>query len=863
MKTSRLASLLFIGAALCGCTSKKTDDGAALEQLSIVWTLLGNTAQGECAAEFAFVNHGKSAIRYGDWALYFNQNTLRMAAPLPDSSKGRVEHVNGDLYRFLPGEEFLAAPGDTLRIRYRYEGMLIKERDAPAGAYFVLQKGGKEAIFLPKSFKNNPFSDLMALAPDPALLATIPTAASEYARNLAVPVLPPAQVGKIIPTPFRYTEGKGSIALSSQTTVTYAKGLESEAQYLVESLKKWFDLSLKIAPGAKAAPDVIALRMAPTTANGVSAEAYQLLASPETGVQISATDAAGVFYGIQSLLSLLWADTPERKAVPTLRAVEVLDAPRFAYRGFLLDVSRNFQKKEDVLRLIDLLALYKINKLNLRITEDEGWRIEIQGLPELTRVGGRRGHTSDSKDHLAPSFGSGPWPDSEQNYGTGYYTRDDFKEILRYAARRHVQVIPEVCFPSHARAAIKAMEARYDDYMAKNQPQKAEEFRLIDPDDQSVYLSAQLYKDNIACVARPSVYHFYETVVKDFIQMYKEAGLQMTVFNTGGDEVPAGAWANSPLCTRLLETRPDIKDPRQLQGYFFEKTLQILEKYNLQVSGWEEIVLNKDQEGRIGINPAFVGKNVLPLVWDNTGDNIDLGYRIANAGYPVVLCNVTNLYFDLAYNTDPTEPGLYWGGFQDAIDPYVMAPYDVYKTAHFDAFGNLPDSESPYPGKQRLQPENRGRIAGLQAQLWSETIKGGAMMEYYVVPKLFAFAEKAWASAPAWEGEPDIARRNAAIRRGWGELANRIGQREFPRLDWFFGSYSYRIAPPGAVLENGLLKANTAFPGLSIRYTTDGSEPQPNSPAYHTPVRVSGTVKVRAFNPLGRGSKVFTLEESQ
>ena len=114
MKTSRTVSLFLIGAALWGCASKAPGEGAALEQLSIVWTLLANTAQGECVAEFAFVNRGQAAVRQGDWALYFNQNTLRMAAPLPDSSKGRVEHVNGDLYRFLPGEEFLAAPGDTL-----------------------------------------------------------------------------------------------------------------------------------------------------------------------------------------------------------------------------------------------------------------------------------------------------------------------------------------------------------------------------------------------------------------------------------------------------------------------------------------------------------------------------------------------------------------------------------------------------------------------------------------------------------------------------------------------------------------------------------------------------------------------------
>ncbi|MDZ7605739.1 MAG: family 20 glycosylhydrolase [Cyclobacteriaceae bacterium] len=330
-----------------------------------------------------------------------------------------------------------------------------------------------------------------------------------------------------------------------------------------------------------------------------------------------------------------------------------MDAPRFAYRGFLLDVARNFHTVQEVMKLIDLLSMYKVNKLDLRITEDEGWRIEINGLPELTQVSGKRGYTTTNRDHLQPAFGSGPFPDSPNNRGNGFYTREEFKEILRYAAERHVQVIPEVCFPSHARAAIIAMEKRYDDYMKLGDKAKAEEFRLIDPDDKSEYISAQSFRDNIANVAQPSVYHFYETVVKDFIAMYDEAGLKMTVFNTGGDEVADGAWAKSPLCIDLIKTLPDVHNPRQLHGYFVGRTIDLLAKYNLQFTAGKEMVLNKDSTEEVEINTKYVGKNIMPLVWDNTGSNIDLGYRIANTGYPVVLCNVTNLYLDLAYNTDP------------------------------------------------------------------------------------------------------------------------------------------------------------------------------------------------------------------
>jgi hexosaminidase len=443
--------------------------------------------------------------------------------------------------------------------------------------------------------------------------------------------------------------------------------------------------------------------------------------------------------------------------------------------------------------------------------------------------------------------------------GSGYYTRDDFKEILRYANQRHIEVVPEICFPSHARAALKSMEARYQTFMQQGDEKSANEFRLVDPNDRSVYASAQLYHDNIVCVALESTYHFYETVVKDIIAMYQESGMKLTRFHTGGDEVPQGAWAKSPLCLKLLEEHPEIKGPRNLQAYFFSRILEMLTRYNLLVGGWEEIALNKDDAGNITVNPAFAGKNVIPYVWDNTGDNLDLGYRLANAGYPVVLCNVTNLYFDLSYNTDPAEPGLYWGGFQDAKDPFVLIPYDVFKSAVYENFGQMAEKERDYGSMERLKPENRKNILGLQAQLWSETLKRPDMLEYYVLPKLFAFAEKAWAAAPKWESDPDLKSRTRKIIADWNEFANRIGQRELPRLDYLFGGFNYRISPPGAIIADGVLKANIAYPGMTIRYTTDGSEPTSNSPQYTEPVEVNGAVKLRAFSTTGRSGRVVEV----
>ncbi len=859
-----IISLFYLIFFNIGCTGKKFDNRNELEKLTIKWRLIKNPkSETETnKAAFTFINNGVETIKTGNWSLYFNQSFLKPKQP-DDLAKGKIEHLNGDLYRYIPDSTFTLGQGDSLFFEYEAAGILFNEKYAPQGAYIVYNN----TEIITKDLYIAPITNYSDIFPDSAFVATIPTAANQYLINQNIPVLSPDKIGKIIPSPYSIKSGKGDVTLDKSTTIYYSNILKNEANYLVLLMEKYLGTKLKIKEGNGTEANSITLKTAPLTVNGISEEAYSLTVLEGKGIGITGNDAAGVFYGIQSFSALFQTQNQGQIKIGN---VEILDAPRFSFRSFLLDVARNFTKKEDVLRLIDLLAMYKINKLNLHLSDDEGWRLEINNLPELTQIGSKRGHTNDSKNWLTPSYGSGPYPDSENNYGKGFYTREEFKEIIKYADQRHIQIIPEISMPGHARAAIRAMEARYDYYLAKGETEKAKEFRLIDPKDKSVYLSAQMYKDNIVCVALPSVYHFYETVVKDVVAMYQEAGLKLTTFNTGGDEVPNGAWAKSPLCIELMKTLPEIKDARQLQGYFLEKAMAIFEKYSLEVVGWEEIVLNKDSQNNIQVNPKFKDKKVLPLVWDNTGKNIDLGYRIANAGYKVILCNATNLYFDLSYNSDPTEPGLVWAGYQDAIDPYVMTPLDVFKSINFDKYSRLTEKEVIFGRKsqkidanmvrQNLKVEAQKNIVGMQAQLWSETIKGSKMLEYYLAPKLFAFAEKAWSNAPVWESENNISKRVKAIWTGWADISNQIGQRELPRLDFLFGGYNYRIAPPGAVIENGLLKANVAFPDLIIRYTEDGSEPDINSKEYTTPVKVNGLIKVRVFNKFGRASKTVIVK---
>ena len=592
-----------------------------------------------------------------------------------------------------------------------------------------------------------------------------------------------------------------------------------------------------------------------------SQEAYHLNINND-GIQIEGSDAAGVFYGIESLLAMVPLEN-YRKASPSvqLTSVSIEDAPRFRYRGLHIDVSRNFQTKETLMRILDILAFYKINRFLFYTTEDEGFRLQIDGLPELTDVGAQREHIADiNAAKLHPAYGSGPVAYDPGKYGSGFYTKEDFIEILKYAHARHIKVIPELNFPGHARAAIKAMEARYQRLMKEGKEEEANEYRLIDPDDQSQYLSPQFYNDDVVNVARESVYHFYEKVVDEMAKMYQAAGLEMDELQAGGDEVADGAWTDSPMTRKLLEEHPEIKDPKNLQAYFFNELLKRLEDRHLQIDGWEEVALKKAQDGSYTPNPEFVGRNVVPFIWNNMFDYPDLGYKLANEGYRIVLCNVSNFYFDLAYTKDPKEPGLYWAGFVKTRNAWAFAPYDFFKTTFKTSMGKSIDQEKYFAHAEHLKPEARKNILGVQAEIWSETIKGRDMIEYYMLPKLLGFAESAWAKERKWETIEDNTQFRNEMNTEWNVFANTLAQRELPRLNYINGGYNCRIPLPGAIVEDGVLHANVEFPGLVIRYTTDGTEPDINAPVYNEPVKVSGTIQLKSFDAAGRSSRVSIVE---
>ena len=342
--------------------------------------------------------------------------------------------------------------------------------------------------------------------------------------------------------------------------------------------------------------------------------------------------------------------------------------------------------------------------------------------------------------------------------------------------------------------------------------------------------------------------------------MYEEAGLKLEDIHAGGDEVPEGSWSASPMAAEVMKANPEYKDPKNLQAYFFRRLLETLKEDNYNIHGWEEVALLKNPDGSYDPNPEFVGKNVIPYVWNNLYGNQDLTYRIANAGYDVIMCPVSNFYFDLAYDKDPKEPGLYWAGFVRTRDAWSFAPFDLFKTTTHAANGREINMEEEYANMERLKPEARKRILGVEAQLWSETIKGRDMLEYYMLPKLFGFAESAWAKDRVWESIDDKGKREKVMNSQWNVFANTLAQKELPRLSYMNGGYNYRVPLPGAIIENGKLQANIEFPGLELRYTTDGSEPDANSVKYEGPVDVSGQVRMRAFDASGKANRSIVLE---
>ncbi len=382
-----------------------------------------------------------------------------------------VEHISGDYYKFYPTESFKPLEaGQSFSFSYEKRELTNSISDVPIGLYIVFEGNEAEVI-----------TDYQAMPMTQAALGNvnIPSAETRYQQNKYLSKLDNNSLPKIIPRPIVFETGKGTFTFANQIQINYSPRLENEATFLADFLNPLFKGEIQINERGSQNSAVINLTIE-TLSKGKISEAYELNID-KNGVNIIATDAAGIFYGIQSFLALLPIDLlKSSNSSISVNHVNIRDAPRFSYRGMHLDVSRNFHSKETVKKLLDLMSFYKLNKFHFHITDDEAWRLEIDGLPELTEVGSKRGHTIDELQNLYPAYGSGPFVGPENSYGTGFYTKEDFIEILKYAKSRHIEVILEIDMPGHARAAIKAMESRFHQLSDEGKSKDAEVFLLHD-----------------------------------------------------------------------------------------------------------------------------------------------------------------------------------------------------------------------------------------------------------------------------------------------------------------------------------------------------------------------------------------------
>jgi hexosaminidase len=846
----RPLALLTIPFILAYAPHQASVDAPALE-LAIEWNLETNFAEGGGhRARFTIHNNGDVALTDANWALHWNmfQRTIDPASITGDVT---IEWINGDLYVMKPTEGFQLAPGASTTIRYRGTYALIKVSDAPVGPYVVWRAAdGSETTSPVRDFTIAPFEGPDQIHRGPGDMEPIPTAEWLFDQHATITALPDDQIQLIVPQPQALTRLGTSVAIGSGAVIGYEPGLQSEATLLADALDAMLTGSVSVTKAGGAAEPTILLRNSPVDVPG----SYTLKAASGDGIVI-AGDRSGVFYGTQSLRALIPAEyLGHEQAEIRVPAVDIGDAPAFGYRGMHIDLSRNFNSLATVKRLVDVMAFYKLNKLHINLTDDEGWRIEIAALPELTEYGAFRGYSPGEADYLLPSYGSGPSADPASGYGSGYYTRDQYLDLLRYAAARHIEIIPSVNVPAHSRAAVKAMEVRYARLIAAGHEEEAEAYRLIDPEETSRYRSAQWWTDNVINVCRESAFTFFTTVVDELIAMHDEAGAPLRTFHSGGDEVPLGAWTASPMCSAYMARHPEIDNPKNLQKAFFTRVVEYLAAKDIRTAGWEELAMNFRADGSWTPNDEFADGNAVPYIWNSLEGAEDLGNRLANAGYPVVLANVTNFYFDFAYNKDPRERGHYWGGFVETREAFEFVPYHILRSMRSTADGR-PYTDDDFRDSELMAPDARGNILGLQGQLWSETIKGRDILEYYYLPRMLALAERAWHGQADWGDLADRAERNAAMDVAWNTFANALSLREFPRLDRLNGGYNYRLSPPGIIVDDGRITVNTAYPGMIVRYTTDGSEPTAASPRYTAPVAVTGEViTASTFDTRGRAS---------
>jgi hexosaminidase len=508
----------------------------------------------------------------------------------------------------------------------------------------------------------------------------------------------------LIPQPVEIKMSKGGFELTPAATIGYnMEEARQTATLLSSRLQVPTGFELKTVAGKSAS---IQLNILERTEPSLGGEGYTLEVSTKR-ITISANRPAGLFYGIQSLLQLLPPAVESTRAVSakwTVPALKIKDYPRFPWRGLMLDVSRHFFSKEDVMAFIDQMARYKYNTFHWHLTDDNGWRIEIKSLPRLTEVGAwrvqRSGHFGDRED---------PKPGEPATYG-GFYTHDDIREVVRYAEERHVTIVPEIDVPGHSMAALAA----YPELSCTKNP----DIKVNPGTAFSEWYGNGTFKMLVENTLNPSdekVYEFLDKVFTEVAQLFPNPYIHV-----GGDECYKGYWKEDPGCQELMR-KLNIRHVEDLQGYFMGRMDKMLKSKGKKLLGWDEIL-----EG--GISP-----DATVMSWRGMKGGIEA----AKLGHNVVMTPTTYTYID--YNQG-----------EQTVDPPIYAGLRITKSYSFEPVPEGVDAKY---------------ILGGQGNLWTEQIPTLRYAQYMTWPRGWALSEVFWSRREQKNWEQFVPRMEAHFDR--------------------------------------------------------------------------------------------------
>ena len=837
MSLQELNNLLFKASCIIGCAVFFPSCSPGNDKVNITYEIK-EYRDSRFDVNFT-INNTSSIDLNSPWSLHWNQqSSIIDEQSVPENVI--YDYVAGQSYNILTfGKDYILAKDSSFSIDLSQRGIVRRQSDLPVGGFIVSNDDILDVEF------NYVWKNAKGIEKLDA-----PTSVDRYNEYMSNSLLDKSDLDYIIPTPSNFKINDGEVEMLNNYSIV----IDDEFNLSEQLINSVFEGIVSI--NFDDTNEVIS-RITIDLDESINTESYQLSVS-DGGISISSADSAGALYALQSLKQIFLIskleDTP-------LKFIEVNDSPKFSYRGMLLDISRNFYGPEKIKQIIDYLSFFKINYLDFRLTDDEGWRLEIPGLEELVEVGSKRAYTKDEFENLIPMYGSGPDTNST---GSGYLSRSDYVDILKYASERNISVIPQISVPSHMRSAIVSMNARYQKYMEMGNQEEAEKYLLIDPDDKSEYYSAQGFTDNIMNVCRESSFTFYEKVIDEIFLMYKDAGVEMTKFGVAADELPYGAWQKSPICDKFMSENSISGDYNALYELMQRRIYNKISSYGATMTGWDDILLKltEKNQSETQIKEFFKDDDILLFVWKNDWGQgrQDMIYKYANLGYKSIMSNSSAFYFDMVDDKDLDNIGLSWSGYANYKDMWTVDVYDVFNDLYGVEKNNI--SQDYIDNSVKLDQDKRDNIIGVQSQIWSETIRNEGILDYMFMPNIIVFSQKAWSHDNSWMDISNNDIKREKIDNEWNKFANNVGQRVLPMVDNIFGGLSYDLPKPGGKVINDTLYANTVFPGLSIKYTLDGSIPIESSKNFISPIKINegNIVNLRLFDNTGRGGNSIIVE---